>query len=243
MTTSTKTIVVSDIPVDVTRKPIKAIRLAVMPPDGRVRLSVPMQLSAADILAIITSRVTWIRNHQSVIRQRYSSELQNYQSGERHYFSGRPCVLKVQEHSGKHKIILNDEDEMIMHIRSGVATESRARLMQQWYKTQLNEMIAELLTRWCPVINKSIASWSVRQMKTRWGSCNITNRKITLNLELAKRPLECLEYVVVHELVHLHERYHNHHFRQLMDGYLPDWRERKVLLDNGLCGTDGLRID
>ncbi len=225
-------VTIADIPVQVVRKNIKSIRLAVKSPLGDVRLSVPLRLPEYEIKSLLIRRLSWIKQHQENIRQRPQPQPVFYQTGERHYFQGLPYQLRVVEAVGRHGLVIEQPDQMTLQVRSGTTMANRARVVQDWYRDRLNERVAELVQQWCPVIGKSIEGWQIKRMKTRWGSCNITKRRMTINLALVKRPLECLELVVVHELVHLHERYHNAHFRQLMDDYLPDWRRRQALLDS-----------
>jgi predicted metal-dependent hydrolase len=133
----------------------------------------------------------------------------------------------VVEQYGKHSLCLLDNETMRLTVSPGTTTENRRLVVDSWYRQQLKGVIPELLEKWQPITGKRVNSWGVKRMKTRWGSCNITEARIWLNLELARRPLECLEYVLVHELVHLHERYHNQNFKRLMDRFLPGWRERR----------------
>jgi hypothetical protein len=152
-------------------------------------------------------------------------------TGEIHYYQGRPFRLEVVEAHGRHVLFTEDDDRMILQVRPGTSRDNRALVLDRWYREQLDLVMPELLAKWQPIIDRNIRSWHIKRMRSRWGSCNITDRKISINLELAKKPVSCLEYVLVHELVHLHERYHNANFRRLMDYYLPDWRQRNKILE------------
>ncbi|MCP4276685.1 MAG: M48 family metallopeptidase, partial [Gammaproteobacteria bacterium] len=150
--------------------------------------------------------------------------------GECYYFLGRRYRLELIERVGKHEIRTLKSGKIKMYVNPGTAIAGKARLLHSWYRDELKKLIPELLEKWQSVIGKTATSWGVRKMKTKWGSCNIDARRIWLNLELAKKPPECLEYILVHELVHLHERNHNDRFMELIDTYLPNWRgSRKIL--------------
>lgn len=218
--------------IQVVRKPIKNLNLAVYPPDGRVRISVPRHVTDDAIRALIKSRAGWIRKKQHQCRETMPAESFNYESGETHAVFGQACELTVIERRGKHRVIFDPSTTLQLYVRPGTARHRRKTLLDNWYREQLTPRIEELLVIWQPLIGKEVAGFGIKQMKTRWGSCNVQQRRIWLNLELARRPVACLEYVVVHEMVHLLERNHNKRFYQLMDQYLPDWQVSKALLNH-----------
>lgn len=226
-----KKIIISGVCVEVARKTVRHIRLRVMSPDGSVRLSVPGHVSDDAVLDIISSRLDWIKEHRDRIRRQSHSRQHEFVTGEIHYYQGRPFRLEVVRTHGRHVLFTDKDETMILQVRSGTSRRNKALVLDRWYKKQLDLVMPELLGRWQPIIGRNISGWHIKRMKTRWGSCNIATRKISINLELAKKPVSCLEYVLVHELVHLHERYHNANFRRLMDYYLPDWRQRKTILE------------
>jgi len=226
-----KIITVSDVAVEVVRKKIKNIHLRILPPNGNVRVSVPGYVTDMEVYLFIVSRLSWIKQHQQRIITQPRPVEDKYVSGECHYYQGKRYLLDVIERQGKHAVSLAANDRMHLYISPGTSKQGRARVVHDWYRQQLKLLIPELLAKWQPVVGKRVNDWGVKKMKTRWGSCNIRERRIWLNLELAKKSLECLEYVLVHELVHLHERYHNANFYQLMGQFLPSWRERKSLLN------------
>jgi len=217
------TVTVSDVSVEVTRKNIRNLRIAVYPPEGDVRLSVPAFVTDEDIHQMLMARLPWIKQKRAVIKQLQRFVEPQYVCGERHSYQGEGYSLKVIERQGKHELILNG-DEMLLYVRPGTSKEKRALVLDHWYRQQLYAEIPRLLEKWQPIIKKRVNDWGVKKMKTKWGSCNITAKRVWLSLVLAQKPVECLEYVLVHEMVHLHERYHNANFRRLMDKYLPDWR-------------------
>jgi predicted metal-dependent hydrolase len=151
-------------------------------------------------------------------------------SGESHYVFGKRYRLEVIERRGRHEIRLKNHSILQLFVNPGTSTANRKRVLTEWYRQQLKDRIPDLLNKWEEVIGKPALVWGVKRMKTKWGSCNITQQRIWLNLELAKKPPECLEYVVVHEMTHLLERHHGDRFKSLMDRYLPQWRQYRDVL-------------
>ena len=145
-------------------------------------------------------------------------------SGESHYFLGRRFRLRVTEHTGPAKVIVRSTRFIDLHVRPGASGDEREQVLHRWYRAQLKALIPPLLEKWQPVLGVQAADWGIKRMKTKWGSCNVSARRIWFNLELAKKPVRCLEYITVHELVHLLERHHNDRFTALMDRFLPQWR-------------------
>ncbi len=224
---------IAGIDVQVVRKKIKNLNLAVYPPDGRVRLSVPQHVSDETIQSLIISKFDWIKQKQRVCRAKAPVEYR-YETGEMHLVFGQPCRLTVIERSGKHRVMHDAAGSLQLFVRPETTQFARAKCLDAWYREQLRQRIGELLKLWQPVIGKEVAEFGIKKMKTRWGTCNIHKRRIWLNLELAKKPLACLEYVVVHEMVHLLERNHTRRFHRLMDQFLPDWRQSKAILNHHL---------
>ena len=153
-------------------------------------------------------------------------------SGESHYFLGRRCRLLVIAHEGTAKVLLRHKSTIEMHVRPESSARQRELVLHRWYRQQLKELIPPLLEKWRAAMGVQLADWRVKRMKTKWGSCNADAARIWLNLELAKKPVQCLEYVVVHELAHLVERRHNERFIAMMDDYLPQWRLRRQELNS-----------
>lgn len=152
-------------------------------------------------------------------------------SGECHYFFGKAYRLELVEQVGKPEVQLLKSGKLKLFVRHGSTVEQKDKLLQEWYREQLNVLIAELLKKWQPIVGKQVSDWGIRKMKTKWGSCNTEQGRIWLNLDLAKKPRECVEYILVHELTHLHERHHNERFKRLLESYLPNWRARQSLLN------------
>jgi predicted metal-dependent hydrolase len=215
---------VSGIRVEVVRKPIKNLHLSVHPPEGRVRVSAPQRIDDEAVRLAVVSRLRWIRRHQETFANQPRQSQREMVSGESHYFLGRRYRLRVLEHDGPARVICTDNRTLTMHVRPGAGREKREQVLNDWYRRHLKAIVPDLVTRWQQVVGVQVADWGIKKMKTRWGSCNVRDRRVWLNLELAKKPPHCLEYVLVHELVHLLERHHNDRFKALMDQFMPPWR-------------------
>ena len=224
MTTKRHHIKVRGIPVEVVRKEIKNLHLGVYPPNGRVRVAVPMLLDDDAVRLAVISRLGWIRRQQDGFEEQSRQSQREMITGESHYIEGRRYRLNVIEHDGPAAVSLSNNTTMALRVRPGTSREKREALLQRWYRERLREQIPKLIAKWAPRIGVTVADWGIKKMKTRWGSCSIDARRIWLNLELAKKPASCLEYIVVHEMVHLLERRHNDRFRSLMDQLMPRWR-------------------
>lgn len=221
---SRQSIEVSGIQVEVVRKPIKNLHLSVHPPDGRVRVSAPSHIDDEAVRLAIVSKLPWIRRHQKTFADQPRQSLREMVSGESHYFLGRRYRLNVIEREGPNRISLNGASELTMQLRPSTDRYKRQQLLNDWYRQHMKELLPDLLAKWQPIIGVQVADWGIKKMKTRWGSCNTKEHRVWLNLELAKKPLHCLEYVLVHEMVHLLERQHTDRFKTLMDDFLPQWR-------------------
>jgi len=234
--TTETNIIVSDIPVLVVKKSIKHLNLGVYPPDGRVRVAAPLHFTADNIRLAVVSKLSWIKKQQAKFQAQPRQSKREMVSGETHYIFGRPYQLEVIERCGSDEIMLTNNHILQLFIKPGTSTEKRAKVLNEWYRHQLKSRVPELLNKWQEIIGEEVNDWGIKKMKTKWGSCNITKRRIWLNLELAKKPIECLEYVLVHELVHLLERYHNQRFIAYMDRYLPQWQKCRDILNSEPLG-------
>lgn len=224
-------ITIGEIPIQIIRKSIKNLHIGVYPPEGRVRVAAPLQLTEDNIRIAIISRLSWIKKQQAKFAAQPRQSKREMVSGESHYIFGRRYRLEVIERRGKHELKILNSRIVQLFINPGTSTQNRALVLSQWYRQQLQLKIPELLHKWQPIIGENVADWGIKKMKTKWGSCNINKRRIWLNLELAKKPIECLEYVLVHELVHLLERHHNDRFKDYMNKYLPHWRLYRDILN------------
>ncbi len=222
---------VSGIKVQVQKKEIKNLHLGVYPPDGIVRVSAPLRTTDESIRLAIVSKLTWIKKQQQdFINQPRQSE-RKYVSGECHYFLGKKYRLQLIERNGRHEIHLLKSGRIKMLVRPETSISNKAKLLNDWYRVEINKLLPELLEKWQPIIGKQIGSIGIRKMKTKWGSCNNSSGHILLNLELAKKPVQCFEYILVHEMTHLLERHHNERFKELMDEFMPKWQSRRDLLN------------
>ncbi len=220
-------ITVSDITIDVERKDIKNMHLGVYPPGGRVRISTPLNIDDEAVRLFVISKLSWIRKQQRLFKEQARQTEREYVSGESHYLWGERYLLNVIYQKGNPQVVLRNKTYIDLYVREGSGQVQRQRVMTEWYRKQLKEVIPELVERWEGVVGVKANDWGVRQMKTKWGTCNIESGRIWLNLELAKKPERCLEYIIVHEMVHLLERHHNEHFVALMDQFMPKWRTHR----------------
>ncbi|QIX63035.1 M48 family metallopeptidase [Hymenobacter sp. BT18] len=218
------------IEVDLVRKRMRSLRLTVYAA-GRVRVSAPLHTPLAAVEEFVRTRRAWIEKHQQQFAARTPAPQLQFEAGETHFYQGQAYTLAVHP-ADRPRVELHPETrELHLYVPAEATPEQRAALLTAWYRQQLRALMPQLLAKWEPVVGRQAASWGIRQMRTRWGTCNIGARRIWLNLELMKRPLLCLEYVVVHELNHLHERLHNARFWGLMDQFMPDWRDYKAELN------------
>jgi len=231
VTTERHQLEVSGIPVEVVRKDIRNLHLAVYPPHGRVRVAVPLRTTDETVRLAVISRLGWIRKQQRSLEQQERQSQREMVSGESHFVQGRRYRLDVIEQVGVRSAIVRRGKTLELRVPPGRSRDQREALLQQWYRQLLRDRIPELLEKWEPVIGVQVANCGIRRMKTKWGTCNIEARRIWLNLELAKKPPACLEYILVHEMVHLLERHHNDRFVAYMDRFLPQWRTHREELN------------
>lgn len=222
---------IGSISVQLNRKAIKNLHISVLPPDGRVRVSAPNAMTDNAIRRAVVSRIPWIRQQQAQFVSQPRQSQREMVSGECHYLWGKAYRLQVIECSGKTEVRVIRK-RICVSVPADSSIETKARAINEFYRVELKRRVAELILTWQQRLNVKLSAWVVRKMKTKWGSCNTDTKRILLNLELAKKPPECLEYILVHELVHLIERRHNERFKNYMDRLLPDWRERRDLLNN-----------
>ncbi|WP_324678836.1 SprT family zinc-dependent metalloprotease [Hymenobacter sp. GOD-10R] len=229
-----------DLTIEVVRKNIRSLRLTVYAPDGRVRVAAPLRVPTASITEFISARQAWIRRHQAKFAERQQPVAFRYESGEIHFYQGRGYTLHIHPTAGRQRVVLREEERCLeLYVPAESTAAQRQQVLTAWYRAQLKEQLPALAAKWEPVVGAQAKAWAIKQMKTRWGTCNIAAKRIWLNLELIKQPLSCLEYVVVHELVHLHERLHNARFWGLMDQFMPDWRQQKAALNQVMLAPSG----
>lgn len=224
MTTERHTIEVGGIPVEIVRKDIKNLHVGVYPPRGRVRVAAPLRLDDEAVRLAVITRLGWIRRQQEGFEQQDRQSEREVVTGESHFFQGRRYRLDVIEHDGPASVDFPNNTTMLLRVRPGTDRAGRDTVLQRWYRRRLREQLPALLTKWEPKIGVRVAELKIKRMKTRWGTCNREAKRIWLNLELVKKPASCLEYILVHEMVHFQERHHNERFRDLMDDLMPQWR-------------------
>lgn len=224
MTTEKRHITVSGLNIEVVRKAIKNLHLGVYPPHGRVRVAVPLELTDDSVRLAVVGKLGWIKRQRAKFEAQPRQSRREMVSGESHYFLGIRYRLNVVKLDSRAKIILRGNSFMDLYVRPRTSSEKRERILQRWYREQLRVLIPSLLEKWQSEIGVQVTHWGIKRMKTKWGSCNMDTRRIWLNLELAKKPPSCLEYILVHELVHLLERHHGDRFRKHMDWVMPQWR-------------------
>lgn len=225
-------IMVQGLEVELLRKSVKHLRLKVYPPDGRVRVSAPHFVSDEQVRAAVLARLSWIKKRQDHFLAHPPPPPLEMVTGESLYFWGKRHSLEVVERQGRHELTRQDGEKLQLSVHGSTTTANRLRVVNEWYRSELKQRIPHLLGRWQPVLGVEAREWGVKNMQTRWGSCNIPKQRIWLNLQLAKKPLQCLEYVLVHELLHLLERYHNARFYDLLDRFLPSWQQSRDLLNS-----------
>jgi predicted metal-dependent hydrolase len=227
-------LIVNDIEIELIKKNIKNLHLSVHPPNGRVRISAPKRMDDEAIRLFVISKLSWIKKQRSkFVKQERQSE-REFVSGESHYFLGERYLLNVNyTNKRKQGVKIRNKTYIDLFVREGSTKEQRQNVMKEWYRRELKALIPPLIEKWEQIIGVKVESWGVKLMKTRWGSCNTTAKRIWVNLELAKKNPACLEYIIVHEMVHLLERLHNERFISYMDKFLPNWRSIKSEL-NGL---------
>ena len=224
MSTDRARIEIRGIEVEIVRKDIKHLHLGVYPPEGRVRVAAPLRLDDDAVRLAVISRLAWIRRKQAEFEGQDRQSQREFVSGESHYFEGRRYRLDVIESTGPTGIRLRDKAWMEMRVRPDTGRDAREAMLYRWYRARLRARIPEMVSKWEPTIGVTVADWRIRRMRTRWGTCNPEAGRIWLNSELAKKPVPCLEYVVVHEMIHLIERGHNDRFRAILDRVMPAWR-------------------
>ena len=229
-------IAVDGLVVDVVRKNIKNLHLAVYPPNGRVRVAAPLRVNDEAVRLAVISRLAWIKRQQAKFEGQDRQSAREYVSGESHYYLGRRYRLNVIYHDGLPRVVIRNKTILDLYARTGSDAAQRERVFLAWYRGQLKAMAPPLIAKWEPILGVTVADWGVKQMKTRWGTCNNEARRIWLNLELIKKPALCLEYIIVHEMVHLLEHHHNDRFTAYMDKFMPQWRLHREELNREPLG-------
>lgn len=232
---------IAGLDIEVVLKDIKNLHLAVYPPDGRVRLAAPASMNTKTLEVYVASKLGWIKRQQHKYLTQNRQSARQYLYRESHYFLGRRYLLRIKELDSKHRyptVEVKTKTYIDMYVREGYTTEQKAELMKEWYRSKFKELLPELTSKWEKIVGVTPDTYMIKLMKTKWGSCKPETRNINLNLELIKKPQECIEYVLAHELTHLLERTHNAVFQAYMDRHIPKWRSiRDELNSLPVCVT------
>ena len=221
---------VSDIPITVYKKNIKNMHLYVRPPNGIVTISAPLSIQDASIALFVRTKLTWIKKQIAQFEKQERQSEREYLSGETLYVWGKRYYLEVS--GGSINSLELSGSKALLTVRKNSTVLQRERFVREWYRSILKKEIERTLPRWEHITGLKPSGWQTKYMKTRWGTCNTVTKKIWLNVQLAKKTPECLQYVILHELIHLVEKHHNEHFKSLMDTYMPMWREIKTSLND-----------
>jgi predicted metal-dependent hydrolase len=216
--------------IDVLRKDIKNVHLSVHPPAGRIRIAAPRHLSDDAIRSFAIRKLGWIRRQQTKLLEQERETSRELLDRESHFVWGRRLLLRVVEADGAQRVDLSPR-RLTLRIRPGTSASKRAQILEEWYRIQIRAALPPLLSRWAIAMRVTVRGVFVQRMKTKWGSANPRAKTIRLNTELARKPPECLEYLVVHELAHLLEPRHNSRFVALMDRLLPGWHSVRQTLN------------
>lgn len=218
------------IQVEIVKKKIKNMHLSVLPPEGRVRVSAPMNLSDKNISMFVRTKITWIKKQQEKFSNQPRQSERKFESGETLYVFGKQYYLQV-DYSNKRKSLILDGNKAILNLGKKTTIQQKENFVNEWYRSILKKEIEKYLPKWEAKTNLFSKSWQTKNMTTKWGTCNTITKKIWFNLQLAKKPIECLEYIILHELAHLKVKNHSKDFIAIMDKYMPYWRNTKKILN------------
>ncbi len=227
--TENKCLEIQGIFVQIIKKPIKNIHLRIYPPDGTVKMTVPLGCTQAFIRECLQKKMAWIQTQRERIQNTTIPQDKSLQTGAAVEFLGKQYLLIIQEHNGPSTICLQDQ-LLMCYLQPQSAPMQAQALIERWYRREMTALIPNLIHHWEAIIQVKVYEWGIKKMKTRWGSCNTRAARIWLNLNLIKKPIECLEYVLVHEMVHLLEPSHNKRFYSLMSKFLPNWKDQQRVL-------------
>ena len=219
-----------EIAVEVVKKDIKNIHLSVYPPAGRVRISAPLRMNLETIRVFAISKLGWIKRQQKKLREQQRETPREYFDRESHYVWGNRYLLQVIEADAAPAVELR-HSKMLLRVRPGTSDTKKQAIVDEWYRAQIKKAVPSLIAKWEPLMGVKVERFFVRKMKTKWGSCNAGSKSIRLNTDLAGKPPECLEYIVVHEMVHLLMPGHGDRFTAVMDRYLPSWKQVRQTLN------------
>lgn len=227
MNTESHKIEISNLTINVIKKDIKNIHLGVYPPNGRVRVAAPLKTTDEAIRLLVISKMPWIKKQQTKFEKQERQARREYVSGESHYFFGKRYLLNLNICDSKPKVEILSNSHINLYVRPNSTLKKREEVLEEWYRLELKNKLPPIVEKWEKIIGISVNAVKIRKMKTKWGSCNPSKRNIWINLELSKKPIHCLEYIVVHEMIHFLEKSHNEKFRDYMVSFLPQWKQYK----------------
>ena len=238
MSTEKHQITVNGLIVDVVRKNIKNLHLGIYPPNGRIRVAAPLRVNDEGVRLFTISRLAWIKRQQAKFQAQERQSEREYVSGESHYYQGHRYLLNVMYQKGTPTVVIRNNKFLDLCVRIDSDTAERERVLTAWYRQRLKEEIAPLIEKWEAIIGVQVDEWGVKQMKTKWGTCNSKAGRIWFNLELSKKSVHCVEYIIVHEMVHLFERHHNERFIAYMNRFMPSWQYYREELNRAPLGHE-----
>jgi predicted metal-dependent hydrolase len=217
--------------VQVIHKRIKNLHIGVYPPNGHVRVAAPVGMSMDAIEVAVLTRLGWIKRQKRRFEAQPRETERRYVSGETHYIFGRPYRLQVVKGASRLRLEVSTSDRLLLHVPEGSPTEARAQVFERWYRHALRERAAPRVSATATRLRVSEPLWGIRRMKTKWGSCNPVGRRIWLSIDLAKKPLHALDYVILHEMTHFISPRHDEAFISTLDSFMPRWRQVRVELN------------
>jgi predicted metal-dependent hydrolase len=227
MSTNHFLMIVGNLEALVVHKPVKHLHLSILPPNGKVRVTAPLDTKDDQVRVFITTKIAWIRKQQTKFLNQRRQTQRKYVSGETYYYLGRSYRLRVESVVGKAEVLLKGNDSMILRVEAKASVRRKEQMVTEWYRQQLKELLNDLIPKWHKKLKVQPKHWRIQRMKTRWGTCNQNTGRILLNLELIKKPVECIEYVLVHEWLHLLEPKQNDNFLTLLTKHFPKWKHAK----------------
>jgi len=220
--------------IDTVRKDIKNIHLGVYPPNGRIRMAVPLKTSDESIRLFVISKTPWIKKQQKYFLKQERQTPRKYVTGETHYIFGKSYRLDVISSNESPKIDIKRKTHIELYVKPKSTIKEKEKIFENYYRLEINKIIMKILKKWEKKVGVKVKEVKIKKMKTKWGTCNNKDKRIWLNLELAKKPFHCIDYVLVHELVHMKERKHNDRFMQLLESAYPKWQQTKNELNQGI---------
>jgi predicted metal-dependent hydrolase len=236
LNTSKRKLRVSNLTIEAVKKDIRNMHLGVYPPRGRVRVAAPLQIKDEAIRLFVASKVPWIKKQQSAFQHQERETRRQYVPGESHYSLGKRYRLNVIRTDERPRVMIQRTAYIDMYVTPGMTVRQRGTVLDTFYRRELRKRTGTMLERWQQKLGVQVNEVRIRRMKTKWGSCDPNNRRVWLNLELAKKPLNCIDYVLVHELIHIVEKRHSKRFLSLLKTAMPNFEQYKEELNSGTLG-------